>query len=333
MAIPKDKELYLPVLRIIAEADGDIYIDDLVQAVSDEFNLSPEERKEYLSGWPERKSYLVIRNRIDYVRTNLKQAEWIDTPKTNGREKAGYSIITDEGDKALDKIKNKKLKDINRRYLRENSIPYRKKQDERREKRKEKKGKKKAAHKPAVKDIAIEAEDDDSNLIEKIESVYKAIQDNLRDGILEKLMESEPEALEKLSIDLLSAMKYGKKVNSKHTGKSGDGGVDAYVNEDALGLGIINVQTKRNKAKNSVKPKDIQAFSGTLRSGISRGVFITTSYFTKGAIEAAEKSDKRIVLIDGKKLAKLMIEHGVGVKKVRSPIEIQALDEDYFKDL
>ena len=330
MAIPKDKELHIPVLRIIAEAKGDIYINDLVSAISDEFNLSSSERQEYLPGRRKTKPNLVIRNRIDFVRASLKQANWIGTPEVKGKKKAGYSIITDEGLKAIEKINREHVENISRKYLRENSPSYRRKEEEIKARRM---GEEKPDDGTKNESIDMEEEDSDVNLTEKIENVFKAIQSNLQEEILQRIMESDPELLEKLSIELMNAMGYGEKVDSTHTGKSGDGGVDAIVKEDSLGLGVINIQTKRYTADNHIQPAAIREFSGTLRGGVNKGVFITTSSFTKGAKEEAKLSNGQIILIDGNELARLMIKHGVGVKNTREPMNIQEVDDDYFEDL
>ena len=324
MAIPSGHRLRLPVLQILSEAEGEVHVNDLADAVCDKLNISQEEREKYLPGRPKTKPYTVIRNRIHFACLSLRIADWVQTPETKeGKKKKGYTTITEEGRKILRKIEEEGIEVINDRYL-ENSESYRKYLERRR-------ARIQSENEDAIRDDSDDTADDNS--IEKMERVLEEIQGNLREAILQKIMESPPELLEKLSIKLLNEMGYGEEVTSEHTGRAGDGGIDAIIKEDALGLGIINIQTKCYKTDRPISPENIRAFSGTLRAGISRGVFITTSYFTTGAVKEAEKSDKRVVLIDGEELAHLMIKYSVGVKKARDPIEIQEVDDDYFEDL
>ena len=118
------------------------------------------------------------------------------------------------------------------------------------------------------------------------------------------------------------------------TGKSGDGGIDGIIKEDKLGLDVIYIQAKRYKEGNTVPRKEIQSFAGALDGkGAKKGVFITTSTFTKDARNYGEaiKSDKKIILIDGTTLAELMIEHDLGVK-LECKYEIKKVDGDYFEE-
>ena len=324
MSIPSGHRLRLPVLQILSEAEGEVYIDDLDNAVCDKLGISQEEREKYLPGRPQTKPYTVARNRIRFACLSLKLADWIQAPETKeGNKKRGYTIITDEGRKILQKIEEEGVEVINDKYL-ENSKAYR-------EHLERKKARAQSESENSTRDDSEDSADD--NLIEKMEKVYKAIQNNLQEEILQKIMESEPKLLEKLSIKLMNKMGYGEKVTSEHTGKAGDGGVDAIVKEDTLGLGVINIQTKRYTADNVIQPAAIREFSGTLRSGVNKGVFITTSSFTKGAKEEAKLSNGQIILIDGEELARLMIKHEVGIKNTREPMNIQEVDDDYFEDL
>ena len=129
-------------------------------------------------------------------------------------------------------------------------------------------------------------------------------------------------------------MGYGgsRDIVAQRIGKSGDEGIDGIVNEDPLGLDIVYIQAKRYKPDNVIGREKIQQFSGALvGQSATKGVFVTTSYFTKGAKEYAERVPQRIVLIDGEELASLMIRYGVGVRSERS-VEIKRLDTDYFED-
>ncbi|MBM4288060.1 MAG: restriction endonuclease [Deltaproteobacteria bacterium] len=165
---------------------------------------------------------------------------------------------------------------------------------------------------------------------EYIEYGYKTIVDTLSKDLLEKIKECPPAFFEKLVIDLLLAMGYGgsKQEAGKIIGKSGDAGIDGIINEDKLGLDSIYVQAKRWEG--SVSRPEIQRFAGALAGKrAKKGIFITTSSFTKEAVEYVSMIESRIILIDGEYLAKLMIDHDIGVTKIRS-YDLKRIDSDYF---
>ncbi len=124
----------------------------------------------------------------------------------------------------------------------------------------------------------------------------------------------------------------GRADMGKAVGRSGDGGVDGTIKEDALGLDVVYMQAKRYADGSSVGRPDVQAFAGSL-DGVraTKGIFITTSQFTSTAREFADRIAKRIILIDGSELARLMVRHNVGVR-VRITYELKGVDEDYFSD-
>lgn len=132
-------------------------------------------------------------------------------------------------------------------------------------------------------------------------------------------------------VDLLFAMGYGgSRDEAKVTKKSNDEGIDGVINEDRLGLDVIYIQAKR--WQNSVGRTEIQSFVGALAGKqASKGVFITTSEFRQSAAAYAGSVAQKVILIDGKRLAELMIEHGVGVSVVRT-IAIKRIDSDYFEE-
>jgi restriction system protein len=156
------------------------------------------------------------------------------------------------------------------------------------------------------------------------------IKDNLVAQILEKIKTGSPAAFERLVVDLLVAMGYGGSHEdaAQVVGKSGDGGIDGIIKEDRLGLESIYVQAKRWEG--TVGRPVIQQFVGALHERKARkGVVITTSTFTKDAIQSAKDQTLKIILIDGVQLAEYMIEFGVGVSDVET-IKLKRLDEDYF---
>lgn len=143
-----------------------------------------------------------------------------------------------------------------------------------------------------------------------------------------------PSDFEELIIQLLIRMNYGqgREEMARALGGSGDGGVDGVVNQDPLGLDRVYIQAKRYKAGNTVGPNDINSFIGALNvKKANKGLFVTASSFTKQALEHAAASSLHVVLMDGDRLAALMVRHNVGVV-VRETIEIKAIDEGFFSD-
>ena len=165
---------------------------------------------------------------------------------------------------------------------------------------------------------------------ESIEQNYHTIQKKLAADLLEKIKNNTPGFFEKLVIDLLVKMGYGgsRENAGRAVGRSGDGGIDGIINEDRLGLDMIYVQAKRWEGNVGEPP--VRDFVGALDGeGVQKGVFIITSHFSPAAKNYALKSSKRIILIDGKQLTQLMIEHNVGVS-VEKTYEIKRIDSDYF---
>jgi len=153
--------------------------------------------------------------------------------------------------------------------------------------------------------------------------------------ILDRVRNAEPDFLERVVVDLLIAMGYGggDSAMGRVTGGSGDGGIDGMIREDALGLDMIYVQAKRYGAENSVGVDDLRKFAGAIDAAgtTNKGVFVTTSSFTDPAKDFVKMIQKRIILIDGPELARLMVHHGIGVRTyVR--YEVKRVDEDYFDE-
>jgi restriction system protein len=168
---------------------------------------------------------------------------------------------------------------------------------------------------------------------ESLEKSYQILRDALAHDLLEAIKNGTPAAFEQVVVDLLVAMGYGGSVEDagKVVGKSGDGGIDGIIKQDKLGLDAIYVQAKR--WKDAVGSPEVMKFSGSLtKRHANRGVVITTSTFTKDASEFVEAMPQKIVLIDGKQLATLMIEHDVGVSATRA-YTLKRLDQDYFDNL
>ena len=152
--------------------------------------------------------------------------------------------------------------------------------------------------------------------------------------VLDLVRSNMPDFLEKVVIDLLIAMGYGggDERAARVTGGSGDGGIDGTIREDALGLDEVYIQAKKYAEGNTVGQVALQNFAGAIdAAGTTKGVFVTTSSFTQAAKKYVELSPKRIVLIDGKELAKLMVEYNIGVS-IRDRYVIKKIDESYFDE-
>jgi len=164
-----------------------------------------------------------------------------------------------------------------------------------------------------------------------IESATSELEEKLRASVLEHLLSTDPYYFEQIVIDVLVAMGYGgsRDEAAQVTKKSNDGGIDGIINEDRLGLDVIYVQAKR--WQNNIGRNEIQNFVGALAGyQAHKGIFITTSDFGENAIDYANSVSQKVVLINGPRLADLMIEHNIGVSVIRS-IEIKRLDSDYFE--
>lgn len=170
---------------------------------------------------------------------------------------------------------------------------------------------------------------------EQIEVAHRSLNATLRADLLDRIRENSPAFFERLIVDLLVAMGYGGglKKAAEQLGKSGDGSVDAVINEDRLGLDRVFVQAERYDEEIAIGRPEVQGFVGSLVGfGANKGVFVTTSTYMKGEVGYARNLPQRIVLIDGEQLTALMIEHGVGTR-LYDRIEIQRLDEDFFTEM
>ena len=162
------------------------------------------------------------------------------------------------------------------------------------------------------------------------ESAYQELKHNLATDIVQTLKDCSSQFFERLVIDVLLEMGYGgsRKEAGEAIGRAGDEGIDGIIKEDKLGLDIIYIQAKRWDS--TVGRPEIQKFAGALQGQRARkGIFITTSDFSKDAIQYVNNIDSKIILIDGRRLAELMIEHNVGVATVAS-YQIKKIDSDYF---
>lgn len=174
----------------------------------------------------------------------------------------------------------------------------------------------------------------DTTPLEALESGYQSLRTALAADLLEKVRGCTPAFFENLVIELLVKMGYGgSRVDAgRALGRSGDGGIDGIIKEDRLGLDFIFIQAKRWTDKTVGRP-EVQQFAGALAGhGAGKGIFLTTSHFTKEAMDyAAGLRNSKIVLIDGDELAELMIDHGIGVATAAT-YEVKRIDSDYFAE-
>lgn len=167
---------------------------------------------------------------------------------------------------------------------------------------------------------------------DRISEALEEIEDEITDEMLRRLLTAPPAFFEKVVIDLLISMGYGgSQTNAgRVVGQSGDNGIDGVIDQDQLGLDRVYVQAKRYSPDNKVSNGEIRDFTGSLElHQASKGLFVTTSSFTPSAIETAERVGKRIVLIDGERLARLMLENSVGCV-AKKQLSIMRIDEDFF---
>ena len=302
--IPDFQSIMLPLLKITRDKKEHT-IQEIRDSLAKIFNLSEEERSRLLS----KSKQKIFANRVGWARTYLKKAGLL---KYCG---VGSFIITEQGLKVLQEKPSK----INVKYLKrfpellEFIKPL-----------------KKIVH-PKDKDIELILEKKTPE--DLLEIGYEKCQEKLLSDLLEKIKQCSPEFFERLVIELLVVMGYGGSFEDagKAIGKSGDEGIDGIIKEDKLGLDVIYLQAKK-WSTNSIGSPEIQKFSGALLGKkAKKGVFITTSKFTEGAITYAMNVENKIILIDGEQLTKYMVENGIGVSETAS-YKINNIDLDYFTE-
>ena len=182
-----------------------------------------------------------------------------------------------------------------------------------------------------MKNVGDGTQSEDQLPEEKIDLTYLFYKSNLKKQLLDRIMECHPSFFEQLVVDLLLEMGYGSdELSGRVVGKSHDGGIDGVIYEDKLGLSKIYIQAKRNESGNTVGRPLLQAFVGAMQD-VQKGVFITTSSFTKEArVYAESQQQKSLKLIDGDLLAELMIKYSIGLEKVQT-YTVYKINEDFFE--
>jgi restriction system protein len=282
-------------------------LQELILKICDDFALSEEERNELVPSGVQTKIY----NRVTWAMTHFKKAGLAVSPKRSA------FVIGEKGVEVLKKQPNR----IDLKLLKE--IPEYQKWKEA----------SKGAHSIEKNNVTEYSQEgfETRTPEELIGDSYSQLKEELAIEIIEKVKKCLPSFFERLVVDLLLKMGYGGSKRGKVTGKSGDGGIDGIIDEDKLGLDTIYIQAK--KWDTVIGRPEIHKFIGALAGqGAKKGIFITTSNFTKEANEYQPKNDTKIVLIDGIRLANLMIEHNVGVT-TKINYEVKKIDSDYFEEI
>jgi restriction system protein len=303
MTIPDYQTVMLPLLRFAA--DGEEHsLREAIEKLADYFDLSDDERKALLPSGRQ----ATFDNRVGWARTYMKKAGLLRSPRR------GYFKISDTGLQAL----KAKSEAINVKFLEQypEFVEFRTKSN--------------VKSTTTKTDTTIPTEERTPR--EVMEDAYATIRTQLASELLERITQSSPQFFERLVVDLLVNMGYGgtRKDAGEAVGGSGDEGIDGIIKEDRLGLEVVYIQAKR--WENTVQRPEIQKFVGALSGQNARkGVFITTSSFSAGAIDYATGLQVKVVLIDGETLANHMIDYGVAVAPEAS-YEIKRVDSDYFDE-
>jgi len=304
MAIPDYETIMRPMLEACADGRGH-RVRDLAETLAEEFRLTPVERAELLPS-----GIVKFVSRVGWTKTYLKQAGLVEQPAR------AMVRITGRGKEALQSTER-----IDNAYL-SRFAEFRAFKDRSR-----------PAQQPTNAqsvNTTVEA----ATPQEALQQAFDELRDSLVNDVLDALFHASPAFFERAVVDLLRAMGYGGAVEDAGTllGGPGDGGVDGAIKEDTLGLDTVYVQAKKWAPDRTVGDREIRDFIGALQLQRARkGVFFTTSDFTKSARDSATRSESRVVLINGKKLAELMVDYKVGVS-VTSILELKRLDSDYFEE-
>jgi restriction system protein len=308
MAIPNFQSFMLPTLRLAAR--GPIRTTEAIAHLSDEFSLSEAERNELLASGRQTR----VANRIYWTFVHLTKADLLK------REARGLYAISEEGHRAL--AENPSRIDLN--FLLARSEKYRQFR---------------AVGTPATEGEGMPIVTPASNILdqdtpeERIDAAFTELNNALQSDLYERVLAMDDSDFERLIVALMLGLGYGAGGLGKRVGGSGDGAIDGIITEDVLGLDVIYLQAKKYAQDSAIGPDKIREFAGAMDAhGITKGVFVTTSRYTKSALEYAERSHKRLRLIDGKELTRLMVKHGIGVRDDKT-WKLQKIDADFFEGL
>ena len=301
--IPDFQSIMLPLLRMLSDRKEYRYR-DIVEELAKAFQITDDERKELLASG----NQPIFDNRVGWAKTYLKKAGLLDSPKR------AIFVITDVG---LDVLKTNPSR-IDTKSLRQ-FPPFLEFQNAGR------------SENDSEPELSV-ADNNNQTPEEVLDKAYQHIRKSLASELLNKVIDLSPAFFERLVVELLVKMGYGGSIKDagKALGRSGDEGIDGTIKEDKLGLDIIYIQAKRWKPGNAVGRPEIQKFVGALAGqGAKKGIFITTSSFTKEALEYTPRNETKIVLIDGGQLAQFMIDYNLGCT-TQQTYELKKIDSDYF---
>ncbi len=292
---------------LAALSDGEVHhFNEAYEKVCKHFEMSDEEKRQLLPSGKQ----TVVRNRCGWARTYMKKAGLVLDPKRSHVQitRLGLKILKDKPDS------------FGVKFLKEISSEF------------------EDFHTTKAKPVGSEQgqilTEDATDPLERLENAHLEMQTSLASELLQLVKDQDPIFLENLVVQLMHAMGYGgwSKASGETTQYTADGGVDGFINDDPLGLDTIYLQAKRY-ADNSIGRPDLQAFVGALEMKRARkGVFITTSRFSRDALEYIGMIEKKVVLIDGEKLAALMVEHNLGVA-TKETYYVKSIDTDFFEDV
>ena len=305
MAIPKYHEFYMPVLTALG--DGEPHSTrEIRDSIAEQLRILPEERQELLPS----SRYPVYSSRVGWACTYLKKAGLVENPRKS------YWRLTEEGRNVYlhppSRLDNHFLSGFS--SFREFTRPAAR-----------------AEENGAPESDPI-APNTDETPNDRMEQAHSEINEKLAEDLLAEIMAKDSTFFEELVVKLLLKMGYGGSLSDAGyvTQRTNDGGIDGIIREDKLGFDQIYIQAKRWDPEKTITRPEIHRFSGALREKqASKGLFVTTAGFSDGARASAEQ--QHIVLVDGKRLTKLMIEYNVGVSTV-AKYEIKSIDSDFFND-
>lgn len=306
MSVPTFQQMLRPILALAAA--GDISRRSVPDPIAEHFNMSASDREERIPS-----GALALDNRSGWAMTFLTKAGLIS------KVSRGLYRITDDGRRFL------------ATYPDELRVEHLKKQPQWESAWNSRRDAKEGRPSPEPADTA----ESEATPIETLDGAVLTLHRDLGARLLQEILKQSPTFFEHLVLDVLVAMGYGgSRANAaSHLGRSDDEGIDGRINQDPLGLDQIMVQAKRYAPDKVIDRKTIQAFIGSLAGqGVTKGIFITTSYFAQSAEEFVQRgSNTKVVLVDGEDLIELMMRHHIGVR-VERRVEILALDQNYFED-
>lgn len=305
MPVPDYQTLMRPVLQ--SAEHGEVRIGDVVDRLAEQLKLTPEDRAQLLPSGRQ----TIFSNRVHWAKTYLAKAGLLQGTRR------GHFQITDRGRQTLAENSTR----IDNHYLDgfEEFREFRRRSIEGRQ---------------TESDATPVRLPDDRTPDEVMRDAHRAVENALRQDVLDRVLAAPPEFFERLVVNLLVEMGYGGSVEGagQALGRSGDNGVDGVINQDALGLDRVYIQAKRYSTGNKVAAAAIRDFSGSLDlHRANKGLFVTTSDFTDDARTTAQKLRSHIVLVNGDQLAALMIRNNVGVR-IEETLYVKKIDEDFFLD-